>query len=287
MSIMRKNLNRTIFCFVFAVLFVCFKIASADQKPERIASTHLCTDQLLLLIADPDRIASLSIFASNPNMSMMAESAQPYPVNHGLAEELVVLNPDLILTSQFGSPNVLLLQRLGYRILNIPVALTIDNIRSNILVIADAIGERDRAENLIREFNRRIELQRVPEHEPHPMIVMYQPNGYTFGDQTLRSQIIEYAGFKNLAIELGMSHTRHLPLEVLITSRLDALMVETDYDHAALAHELPNHPAIQTAFADVPRVDVPGKMWICGTPFITDALEHLVKFRSQIIVEQQ
>ena len=287
MSFMRKNLNRKIFCFVFAVSLACFEIASADQKPERIVSTHLCTDQLLLLIADPDRIASLSIFASNPSMSMMAESAQPYPVNHGLAEELIVLNPDLILTSQFGSPNVLLLQRLGYRILNIPVALTIDDIRSNILVIADAIGERDRAENLIREFNHRIELRRVAEHEPRPMIVMYQPNGYTFGDQTLRSQIIEYAGFKNLAVKLGLSNTQHLPLEILITSRIDALMVETDYDHAALAHELPNHPAIQSAFADVPRVDVPGKMWICGTTFVTDALEHLVEFRNQIIAQQQ
>ena len=287
MSTMRNNLMRTIFCFVSAVSFVCFQFASADQKPERIASTHLCTDQLLLLIADPDRIASLSTFASNPEMSMMVESAQPYPVNHGLAEELVVLNPDLILTSQFGSPNVLLLQRLGYRILNIPVALTIDDIRSNILVIADAIGERDRAENLIREFNDRIELLRVPEHKPRPIIVVYRPNGYTSGDQTLRSQIVEYAGFKNLAVELGMSHNRQLPLEVLITSRIDALMMETDYDHAALAYELPNHPAIQTAFADVPRVDVPGKTWICGTTFITNALDHLVRFRSKIIAEPQ
>ena len=268
-----------VFC---AILSFAGEYTLAEQRPERIASTHLCTDQLLMLLAEPERIVSLSYFASNPDMSMMAESARTYPVNHGLAEELVLQKPDLILTSQFGSPSILILKSLGYQVLSVPVALTLEDIRENIQTVADAIGDPNRGREVVRQFDLELNQVSAPFHEPRPKMLIYEANGYTTGKQTLQSDILKTAGFTNLADELGISGNQYLPLEALVIHPLDALMTASDYEQNSLAYEVPNHPALRSAFENVPRVNIPGKIWICGTPFVLDALRLLTEFRIEV-----
>ncbi len=272
-------------CKMVAVAMLALSLATrvdavVEQKPTRVASTHLCTDQLLMLLAEPEHIVSVSHFASNPDMSMMAEAAEIHPVNHGLAEELVLKKPDLILTSQFGSPGVLILKSLGYRVISIPVALTLDDIRVNIQTVAEALGEPVRGTELIRKFNEDLRQAVAPYQEPRPTIVIYEANGYTTGKRTLRSEILELAGFINLAAQLGISSSQYLPLEALVMHPLDALMTAADAEKNSLAYEVPNHPALRTVFRDVPKVNIPGKVWICGTPFVTQALRQLTEFRN-------
>lgn len=269
---------------IFSIASVLNALSYADQKPERIASTHLCTDQLLLLLAPPQRIVSLSHFASNPEMSMMAQAAKSYPANYGLAEELILYEPDLILTSQFGSPGILLLRSLGYQVLSIPVAQTIEDIRTNIKTVAEAIGEQARGAALIEQFDSEIDALRISDRETRPTIVVYDANGFTTGTQTLRSEVLELAGFSNFAAQLGLSDNRYLPLELLVMhSPLDALMINSNAEYNALAYELPSHPALRTAFTSVPTVNNPGKIWICGTPFVTQALRQLTEFRQTLV----
>ena len=64
---------------------------------------NLCTDQLLLLLVERNRIASLSYFASDPGYSVLADMAAGIPVNRGQADEVITFAPDLILTSQFSA----------------------------------------------------------------------------------------------------------------------------------------------------------------------------------------
>ena len=287
----RSNEPRSACAIAALCLFFVFPVhtgfVSADQSPQRIASTHLCTDQLLLLLSEPENIVSLSYFASNPSMSMMHEQASSYPVNHGLAEELVVLDPELILTGEYGHPSILLLRSLGYRVVSVPVALTVEDIRSNIHLIAEAIGQPERGASLVAEFDQRMRTRELQGDGSRPVIAMYGANGYTTGRSTLRTQIIERAGFKNLAVELGIVNNRHLPLEILVSHSLDAVILDSASESPALADELPNHPALRVALDNVPRVNVPNKMWICGTPFVADALDHLVAFRQRIAADRE
>ncbi len=276
-------LFKTAIVAITALSPLILKDALAEQKPARVASTHLCTDQLLMLLAEPERIVSLSHYASNPDMSMMAESARAYPINHGLAEELVLQHPDLILTSQFGSPSILILKSLGYRVISIPVALTIEDIRVNIQAVAEAIGEPERGRGLIRQFNDELRQATAPDREPRPTILIYEANGYTTGKHTLQSDILEMAGFTNLAAQLGISSNQHLPLEALIMHPLEALMRVSDNEKNSLAYEVPNHPALRTVFRNVPTIDIPGKMWICGTPYVAQALRRLTDFRVKVV----
>ena len=91
-------------------------LALGEQKrAKRVVSINLCTDQLLLLIAQRSQIASVSYLARDPMISHLADQAQGIPINHGLAEEILPLEPDLVLVSSHTiRPTVALLQKLFY-----------------------------------------------------------------------------------------------------------------------------------------------------------------------------
>ena len=65
------------------------------QTPQRIASANLCADQLLMALAEPAQIASLSPIARDARLSFHAERAARFPANRGHGEDLVRLDADL------------------------------------------------------------------------------------------------------------------------------------------------------------------------------------------------
>lgn len=268
------------------ILIASANVSLSDQpltdKPSRIVSTHLCTDQLLLLLSDHDRIASLSFFSHDPGMSAMSETARNFPVNHGFAEEIIALDPDLILTSTFGHSSILLLERLGYQVRTVPVAGSLDDIASNIRLVAEAIGESARGDVMASDFAERIDTVEQQEADYRPLLAIYNQNGFTFGQDALITRLIELAGFRNLGAELGLGTAQHLPLEHLLTHQPDVLMLGGRNRHAAMANELPNHPSIRRKYANVPRIEMQSHQWICGTPFVADALDYLVKQRASL-----
>ena len=263
--------------FLLAVSIVFAPIVKAD-KPERIVSMNVCTDQLLMLLADQDRISSVSYLAHRSVNSPMWEFARKFPANHGMAEEITSYRPDLVITSKFSSPQVSLLRKIGYSVLEIPIAENFSQIQANIRTVAKAVSEIERGEQLITEFDEAIKTAQDQRDRYKPLIALYFENGFTFGSNTLISEIIDHAGFRNLATELGISRGR-LPLEILVTHRPEALMMTNRNYPPSLANELPNHPAIRLYFSEVPKIGSDSNLWICGTPFVTEAISRLVKFR--------
>ena len=73
----------------------------AKPRPQRIVSTGLCADQLLLMIADRSQIASLSSFVTDPNMSYMIDAVGDLPLNNSSVEEVIPYAPDLVVGSSF------------------------------------------------------------------------------------------------------------------------------------------------------------------------------------------
>ena len=98
----QSNLKQRItLCCAGLIFSVCTAIALEVDKPQRIVSTNICTDQLLIKLVDQKRIASLSHLASDPHSSWIATEASTLHLNRGTAEEVISLNPDLIITSTF------------------------------------------------------------------------------------------------------------------------------------------------------------------------------------------
>jgi iron complex transport system substrate-binding protein len=62
---MMRLFGLLLFFFVSACL-----PALAQERPQRIVSLNMCTDQLALALADPDQIVGLSRFAGDERLSL-------------------------------------------------------------------------------------------------------------------------------------------------------------------------------------------------------------------------
>src|SRR5258708_2770739 len=77
--------------------------ADSAVKPMRIVSMHLCLDELVLRLADHKNIASVTWLSQSPSSSNVSQLAAEMPINHGLAEEIIPLKPDLVLAGLYTS----------------------------------------------------------------------------------------------------------------------------------------------------------------------------------------
>ena len=74
----------------------CALIAAHAETPQRIVSLNICTDELLLRLVEPSRVASVTWLSRDPSLSNIAALAAAVPVNHGSAEEVIPSAPDLV-----------------------------------------------------------------------------------------------------------------------------------------------------------------------------------------------
>lgn len=271
-----------------AAFLVAAGIARADvgAKPQRIVSLNLCTDQLVLLMADRTRIASLSFLVADPYSSTMPDAATGLYLNHGFVEEILPLKPDIVLAATFTARStVSLLRRLGYRVEEIPPDISFDDVRSNIRRVADLIGEPERGAQLIADLDR--ELSAIPgPSEPRPTVALYWANGYSSGAGTLADTVVQLAGFRNLAAASGAQGTIQLPLETLLSSQVDLLVLGSQRRGNALAYASARHPALRVAFAKMEHSGVADDMWVCGLPSIATAIAKLAARREVLTPHQ-
>jgi iron complex transport system substrate-binding protein len=268
------------------LLFLQLAPAGADAAP-RFASLNVCADQLLLMLADREEIASLSYHGANPNFSHYWERARGLPVNRGQAEELLAREPTLVLGGTFSNPATQhLLDRLGTGVLPLDVPSDFAGIRAQTLAVAEALGHPERGRALVAEVDRRLAALEAGRPERRPLAAVYQENGITAGRGTLVDAVIEAAGYENLAARLGLSGYAALPLEDLVLHRPQLLItsVETS-DAPSLARQTLDHPALEALARDAVQVTIPAALWVCPGPYTVEAAERLARLRGAAIAE--
>jgi iron complex transport system substrate-binding protein len=247
-------------------------------SPKRVVSVNLCTDQLLLMLADPDQIASISHLARDPESSFMAVQANAFPINHARLEELLVLRPELILAGPYSEPRLLRsLRRLEIAVEQFPLTNTLQGIEADIRRLANLLGQVERGERLIMKM--RANLARIETNQAHstrPKALFYQPRGYSSGSHTLQDEALDYAGWRNLAAEAGIRGYAPLDLETLLLSEPDQLFTSGHtLSTFSRAQQLLHHPALHHLLQQRPILAVPLKYWLCAGPMIVEAIAIL------------
>jgi iron complex transport system substrate-binding protein len=242
---------------------------------------NLCTDQLVLLLAERARIASISYLAFDPEVSHHAPLAQGLHANHGQAEEILPLRPDLILAGTYTTrATTTILRRFGHPVLTLDPASGFDAIRANIRRVAGALGEHAKAERIIADFNRRlavIRARRAGNDHDQPRAIVLQPRGMTTGPGSLVDGILHAGGLRNLSADLGVTGIGFLPLERVIAARPDILVVAArPAGRPSLTHQALHHPA-HVALSGADRIDLPASLWTCGGPQAIDAILRLAR----------
>ena len=265
--------------FFAAVVAASVVAAPAAAKPQRIVSLNLCADQLVLRLAEPANIASVTLHAADPELSTMATAAAGIHANRGRAEEVVALGADLVFTAApSAQPTVFMLRRLGIEVVELALAESIEGVRGLVCEVAARLGEEARGEAAIAEMDARLAAVAAV-RGPRPRLAVLQARGHTAGSGTLIDEIVRIAGFENVATELGVTGSGYLGLESLVLARPDTVVL-SGYrsDQASLAVQLFDHPALRGR-DDITVVAMPVALWLCATPAVVEAAERLLRAR--------
>jgi iron complex transport system substrate-binding protein len=252
---------------------------SAEEVPQRIVSINLCTDQLLLLLVERGRIASLSYFAADPAFSYLAAEAEGIPANRGQTDEVLAFDPDLVLTSQFSATLAAnLLERLGERVERLGFAATPDEIYAQIRAVAALTATQANGEALVRDLQAALHAEQGrlrPELEGKSA-VFFASNGFSYGANSLQDAFITSLGLRNVAADAGLQGPAQLPLEVLVAAEPDFLFTDQRSTlDAQLAHPLVQHPALAVLGSKTRVIEVPDTLFQCAGPRFAEAYRTL------------
>lgn len=276
---MRFLTKLVIHCAV-ALVTCCYAAAFAQTQntPRRVVSANLCTDQLLLALADPDQIVSLSPFARDPSMSYLFQKAAQFPQNRGTAEDLVKLEADLVLVGSFDARYTReLLQRRGLSFLAVPPWGSHQQGLEQIRLVAKALGHIDRGEALIGRIEAALQRLRMGAagRTSRPTALIVSRRGFVYHAGPT-AEIIKAAGLIDLAASIGLPASGYVTMEQLINLKPDFLIVSEkeiaakDQGQAFLAH-----PALVDLWPPARRLVAPGHLTICGGPSNVELIETM------------
>ncbi len=277
-EVMPRPIKRLAGHWLLPVILLCGGSALVDArpralpaKPHRIVSLNLCADQYLIALADPGQITALTRFSRDPAMSAAADAAQRLPQTKGNAEDVVALDPDLVIASPGRrSATMSALARQHYPTLELKSAKSYADIVAQVREVAAAVGHPERGEALIRRMDA--ELATLPRRHKRGVAAYYQRRGFLTGTGTLIDDLMKRVGLANLAGKIGKPVLSRLTIEQLIVARPDYLLVETATDHVTdQGTEMLHHPAL----AGIPRLKLPQAWTVCGGPAYVRAAQSL------------
>ncbi len=246
------------------------------DAPARVVSINLCTDQMAMALAGEGQLISISALAVDPAVSAMAEEAAAYPLNHGQAEEVFLLKPDLVLAGSYTTrETVNLLKRLGVPVAEFAPEASLEDVRENLLRMGHLLGREAAAERIVADMDE-IRAALLEQPASDKTAALYYANGYTSGEGTLAGDIVADAGLDNIGISAGIDGLGRLPLERLIMAAPEVIIGgDSGYDAPALAEAPFAHPAFRAAAEKAELIDLPSRLTICGGPFNLDAIARL------------
>lgn len=253
----------------------------SNPAPQRIVSLNVCTDQLLVDLVARERIAAVSFLATDRTLSAAAGKLRGLPQVRGTAEEVLALQPDLVIAGEYTTgPTVDLLRRLGVNVLVVPLASDFEGMKATLRTMANATGAERRAEDMIADFDERLHGARslVP---ARPTAIAYQVNSLASGQGTLLDAALDAAGFHNMARDMRLGPAGRLPLEDLVASPPDLIVLaNAPGDFRTVLGDNLRHPAFSMLLASRPHVHLPMPLWMCATPRIADAVEIIAAAKS-------
>lgn len=256
---------------------------AAGEAPRRVVSMNLCTDQIAMLVAAPGQLVSVSHLAARPDVSLMSAEAAGLAINHGLAEEIFRLDPDLVVAGTYTTrATVNLLRRLGRRVEEFRPEASFADIRENVRRMGELLGREAEAARLIAAFDAEAAaLAAAPPGEDAPgkgapVLGSFGANSYTSGAGTLENAIVGAAGLRHLGEDLAITGTTRLPLEALVLADPDyVLLWERSRNDPSRAADILRHPALDARFSSERRLSADSRAWICGTPLTLEAVKRL------------
>lgn len=237
-------------------------LALAASAGLRIASLNLCTDELLLALAKPHEIVSVSYLSRLPEESVLWRQARRFPLNRGTLESAVSFRPNLILTMGGGGrASATIARRLGMRVITLPYPQTIADLEKQSMTVARALGSVERA----GPIRRRLAALRAS--RPRRLIdaAFAGGGGLSLAPDSLGAEWLSLAGYRQLPLR-----GNRLTFEQL-AARPPTRLILSNYRSEQLSRgqDWLRHPLVRQLAGRSLTTD--GRAWTCaGWPMIDE-----------------
>ncbi|MCG6941240.1 MAG: ABC transporter substrate-binding protein [Thiohalocapsa sp.] len=228
-------------------------------------STNLCADLLLVSVAAPEQIVSLSRDSRDPAISPIAGLAAAYPSNEGGVEDLLYRQPDIALVYLGWSGGRFrgLLQGQNIEILPVPYPTDWDDALATARKVAAKIGRAEEGAAVADAAARR--MRELGRDLPALRSLYLRPGGGSAGTDTYVDDVLHRLGLRNVAAEAGRAGWGVFPLEEIVLHPPDVFLLGYfDQQQPLSASAYARHPLLQRLLARTPRVRLPSRIWGCG-----------------------
>ncbi len=248
-------------------------------KPLRIVSLDYCADQYVLKLADKEQILAVSPDATK-SYSYMRETAIGVPTIQPRAEDVLIQQPDLVVRSYGGGPNVsAFFNHAGIPVVQIGWTQHLkegqdNSLQSVLRSVAAGLGQVERGEQVITEFNSR--LAAIPMRNDAPETLYMTTSGVTTGTGSLIHEMLSAAGLANFQKEPGW---HSLPLERLVYEQPDMVAAAffESFKRYSDIWSPSRHPVARQQLNNAALVHLQGAWTSCGGWFLMDAIEALAE----------
>ena len=240
----------------------------------RIASMNVCTDQLLLALADPGQIQGLSRFSPD---GWTAQNGQAHRILSGGAEDLLALHPDIVVASQFDKRSTReLLREHGMHLVEFAVPQNLEEVRAQIREMGDIAGHPDRAAAEIARLDTALAGVRAAVAGRRFSVLPLSRRGWVAGSASFIGSLLAETGLDDAAGDFGFAFGGFAPLERIVSLKPDFLLVSQQGDHAGdEGQAFLLHPALQRFYPPSRRIVVPERLTECGGVMLAEALDVL------------
>ncbi len=230
-------------------------VITLDVPPTRIHSLSLGHSEILAALVDFDRLTAVYSFFVDEEQSNIAELSSGALMIGFDPEEVVALEPEVIVASRFTNADTVALMKGA----GIPVARTslensaLGNV-PNILLMGYMVGAEVEAIALADELIARMQFISdvlASDESPRVLSVSKWTSAFAAGSGSTEGGIIEQAGGINAAADSGIEGHQQVSIESIAAINPDVIIVPQPLDGAnVFIEELTSSPAL----AEVPAV---------------------------------
>jgi iron complex transport system substrate-binding protein len=267
-------------------------VVTLAAKPVRIASLTMFTDEVLLELVEPARLAAVTTFAADPAISNVVEKAKAVPQKLAMnVEILVAMKPDLLFVANWTEADkVKQLRDAGIPVYLTGTGVTVTQIEEKIARIGLLVGETAKAKKLTDAMNGRLaavekRLAAVTAAQ-RLSVVDYTVWGAAQGKGSSWDEIVRRAGLVNAVADIAADDWGQVPLskENLLEIDPDLLILPGwTYDDPKGAEvffaKTTTDPVLKalTAVKNGHAVMMPERLKTATSQYLVDAVEWLAK----------
>lgn len=256
-------------------------VAAARVTPRaaslpRIVSLNPCSDAILAEVADPAQILAYSAYSRDPaSSSLPIAEVRRHATTHGTIEEVVALQPDVVIDGEFVAPATrAAYRRLGLRLETLRTQHNVADSLGDVRRLAAIVGHPERGEALVRRIEAALAAAAPPPGAVPVDAVLWEWGGMVAGQGTLIDDLLGRTGFANLPAREGYGQADIYPLERML-AHPPRVILTVGHDRML------RHPALGVLTGTM-RAEFPAGLLYCGGPTIIRAAARLAALRRSL-----